>query len=284
MMDLEERLEQFGRIVDTQAKHEEKEAERSLRPKSFEEYIETKLSVARGTDRLIACDDNIYVKDAFGIVSTKKDFSILNASYSAEIFMTIEDGFICKNGRKMIHRDMVLRNEEHNIKNLMMAIAMTDGLVEEKDVLAVAQGFTGLDHRCQTILTRDGIDFIDSSIDSTPARTVQTLSSLNRPVVIILGGRGKGLDYSEMLPSLKKYAKKVIICGENAMELYSQIGNALPIDITDDFEEAVLLGIEYAKNVGVLLLSPASTSYDRFKNFAERGDTFKRILLKKYQY
>lgn len=252
--------------------------------KSYEEYIETKLSVARGTDKLIACDDNIYVKSAYGIVSTQKDLSTLKKSYSAEIFMTIEDGFICKNGRKIIGKDMVLRNEEHNLKNLMMAIAMTDGLVENKDILAVAQGFNGLDHRCQTILTRNGIDFIDSSIDSTPARTVQTLSSLNRPVVIILGGRGKGLNYAEMLPSLKKYAKKVIICGENATEIYSQIGDALPIDTANDFEEAVLLGIEYAKDVGVLLLSPASTSYDRFKSFSERGDKFKQILLKKYSY
>ena len=94
----------------------------------------------------------------------------------------------------------------------------------------------------------------------------------------------KHIFFYEIYKNLKKYAKKVIICGENAMELYSQIGNALPIDITDDFEEAVLLGIEYAKNVGVLLLSPASTSYDRFKSFAERGDKFKQILLKKYSY
>ena len=250
--------------------------------KSYEEYIETKLSVAKGTDKLIACDDNIYVKNAFGIVSLTKSFLMLKISYSAEIYMTIEDGFICKNGKKIISRDMVLRNEDHNIKNLMMAIAMTDGLIENEDIRTVATSFVGLDHRCQIILSRDGIDFIDSSIDSTPARTVQTLMSLNRPVVIILGGRGKGLDYGEMLPSLKKYAKKVIICGENAKEIYSQIGNTLPSEIADSFENAVLLGSEYAKDVGVLLLSPASTSYDRFKNFAERGDEFKRILLEKY--
>ena len=170
--------------------------------------------------------------------------------------------------------------EEHNIKNLMMAIAVTDGMVEVGAITRVARDFRGLAHRCQRFFSNDGVECIDSSIDSTPARTSQTLESLGRQTVIILGGRGKGLDYSELVPAVRKYVKKAIIVGENASEIYKSIKDHTDAEITEDFEKAVTKGKNYAKMVGCLLLSPASTSYDAFRNYAERGDKFKEIILK----
>ena len=162
----------------------------------------------------------------------------------------------------------------------MMAIAMTDGHVGTEEIFAVAKDFRGLPHRCEHIFSRDNVDYIDSSIDSTPARTSETLSSLGREVVIILGGRGKGLDFSELIPSLKKYAKHTIIVGENAEEIYRAICGEVRAQIMPDFESAVKRGNVLAKDVGTLLLSPASTSFDLFKNYAERGDKFKEIVKK----
>ena len=96
---------------------------------------------------------------------------------------------------------------------------------------SVAENFQGLRHRCECILREKGIEYIDSSIDSTPARTKETLRSLDRQVVIILGGRGKGLDYSELIPEVEKYAKKTIITGENAKEIYNAISKATDSEI-----------------------------------------------------
>ena len=247
----------------------------------FEEYRQTKLSVADKTDRLIISDDCADVKGAYGITSINKGFDELRALYDAKLYITLENREICKNGRALIKLSDIARKEAHNLKNLMMAIAMTDGLVDNEKIISVARNFSGLNHRCQVVLNKNGIEFIDSSIDSTPARTVQTLRSLDRSVVIILGGRGKGLDYSELVPAVKKYVKKAVITGENAKEIYKAIESQVDAEIIDGFEAAVMQGKKYAKEVGTLLLSPASTSYDRFKSYVERGDKFKEISLKK---
>ncbi len=247
--------------------------------KSFDEYRETKLSVSNKTDRLIISDDLVDTRGAYGIISAEKSLDELRKIYKAEFYLTIENGEIRKNGRPLVEIAKIPRNEKHNLKNLMMAIALTDGLVGDDDVVSVAESFQGLKHRCQIILRENGVDFIDSSIDSTPARTKETLRSLDRQVVIILGGRGKGLDYSEFAPEVRRYVKKAIITGENAKEIYEAISEVADSEMIEDFERAVLQGKSYAENVGTLLLSPASTSFDRFKNYAERGDRFKKILL-----
>ncbi len=244
---------------------------------SFDEYKSTKLSLLNGAKRTVLSDE---FRTGFGIISDRLTYDELIKGRSAEVFITIENGYICKNKKKLINLSDILRRERHNLKNLMMAIAMTDGMVGADEILAVARNFGGLPHRCERIFSEDGVDFIDSSIDSTPARTVQTLHSLDRPCVIILGGRGKGLDYSELVPTVKKYAEAIIITGENAEEIYKAVNGSVQTEIIESFDEAVVYGKSLAKNVGTLLLSPASTSYDRFKNYAERGERFKEIVLK----
>lgn len=248
--------------------------------KSLEEYKKTKLSVRKKTDRLIISDDLVDTQGAYGIISTEKSLNELKNIYKAHLYITICDGKILKNGKPLIEIANIPRSERHNLKNLMMAIALTDGLVSDKDIIDVAKDFQGLNHRCERVFCENGIEYIDSSIDSTPARTKETLKSLDRQVVIILGGRGKGLDYRELVPEIRKYVKKAITTGENSKEIYEAISDTVDCEIIEDFERAVIRGKSCAESVGTLLLSPASTSFDKFKNYAERGDRFKEILLK----
>lgn len=248
--------------------------------KGYEEYKMTKLSIGEKAERLILPDELAENIGAEGIISIKIPLRQLIKTYKAELYITVENKYILKNGEKIIDISTVNRREAHNIKNLMMAIAMTDGLVGSEEIRDVATSFHGLPHRCELFFSKDGVDYIDSSIDSSPARTVQTLKSLNRSVVIILGGRGKGLDYIELEPAIKRYAKKVIITGENAEEIYGAVSNSADTEIVADFDEAVIRGKYYSRSVGTLLLSPASTSFDRFKNYAERGEKFKEIVAK----
>ena len=152
-----------------------------------------------------------------------------------------------------------------------------------EDIAKVLKNFSGLSHRCEKILSIDRIEFYNSSIDSTPKRTAMTLESLGRQVVLILGGRSKGLDFGELIPALKKYAKVVIITGENAEEIHRAIDEEVKTVIVKGFEDAIKEGVKYARQVGVLLLSPASTSYDLFRNYAERGERFKSILKEIYK-
>ena len=197
--------------------------------------------------------------------------------------MTREDGYIKKNGRPILDCSLIRRGEEHNIKNLMLAIAACDGLADDGAIRRVCESFHGLAHRCEKFLSCRGIDFYDSSIDTSPARTATTLRSLGRSVVIILGGRGKGLDYSQMLPEIKKYVKSAVLLGENKQEIKKAIGDATPCRLAENMAEATRIGIDMAREVGALLLSPASASYDAFKNYEERGDSFKKSVTKELE-
>lgn len=252
--------------------------------KSYDEYKKTKISLLKSSEKFVVSEENAHIRGAFGIISDGSSYGELKRKYPAEVYITSEDGYILKNGERLIALSDVRRRERHNIRNLMMAIAMTDGYVGRADILAVTKSFGGLSHRCEVVLQGGGVDYIDSSIDSTPARTAQTLRSLDREVIIILGGRGKGLDFCELVPALKKYARRALIVGENAEEIYRAIGGAVRCEVMSDFEDAVRRGALLAKDVGALLLSPASTSFDKFKNYAERGDKFKEILLKIQQF
>ena len=249
----------------------------------FEEYKKTKISLTKGCEEFVISDDNLDIKGAYGVVSCEKNYRSLRAEYKAEIYITTENGYICKNGRGIIGISEIQKNEKHNLKNLMMAIAMTDGYAADAKIREVAKSFCGLPHRCEKVLSIGKTCFFNSSIDSTPARTVETLNSLDRQVVIILGGGSKRLDYCILAPALKKYAKHVLITGENAEEIYRDIVGAAKTELIDDFDEAVRRGALLAEKVGALLLSPASTSYDRFKNYAERGERFKAILSQIYR-
>ena len=250
--------------------------------KSFEEYKKTKISLAKTCEELIITDGLTEIKGAYGIVSDEKSFDLLKDEYKAEIYITLKNGYINRNGQKIIKISDIGRREKHNIKNAMMAIAMTDGKVRTEKIKEVLGNFGGLQHRCELVMRTERAEYYNSSIDSTPKRTAMTLESLGKPCVLILGGRSKGLDFGELIPSIQDFAKRVIITGENSKEIYNAIQNYCDCEIINSFEEAVTVGAKFAEEIGTLLLSPASTSYDLFHSYAERGDRFKAILLKLY--
>lgn len=247
---------------------------------SYENYKKTKIDLLKASEKYVISDENDEIKGAYGIVSMQKSLFELMQDYPAELYLTVDGGYILKNGKKILPLDRVLRREEHNIKNLMLAIAMSDGYCESDEIMRVASSFSGLAHRCEKFLSNGGVDYYDSSIDTSPSRTATTLRSLNRKLVIILGGKSKGLDYSSMLDALRDHATAAVLVGENKYEILSVIADALPCYIAEDFAEAADLGIKLARNVGALLLSPASASYDMFASYEARGICFKKLVRK----
>ena len=249
---------------------------------SYENYKKTKISLLKSSEKFVISDENADITGAYGIVSMTRSFAKLKRLYPAEIYLTCDGGYIRKNGEKFIALSDILRSESHNIKNLMLAIAMCDGYVGEDEIRSVAQSFQGLPHRCERFLRIGGIDFYDSSIDTSPARTAQTLRSLDRRCVIILGGRGKGLDYGEMKEEIERYAHSALLVGENKHEIYSVIKDVTDCYMADDLQSAVDMGCAMAGDVGLLLLSPASASYDMFKDFEERGRSYQKLVRQRY--
>lgn len=256
---------------------------------SFKEYRDTKLSLLESAkEPVVAFDDPEIRRWAIGRrvfagVSTECPYSELKRVIRGELYITLEDGFVKRNGVPLIEIAQVKRNEPHNIKNLMSALALTDGYRSDEDAVGVASEFTGLPHRCEVFYTYGGVDFINSSIDTTPYRTSVTLQSLGRPMVVILGGRGKGLSYDVLLPLLKKYASYAVVTGEDGEKILAAIGGEVRTVMTHDLYSAVQTAIRLAQPGDAVLLSPAATSYDEFQSFEERGRCFEKIVKEYYE-
>lgn len=174
----------------------------------------------------------------------------------------------------------------HNLENYMTAMALTYGYVNKSAYREVALEFTGVEHRLELVRTLRGVDYYNGSIDSSPTRTIAALSALRgRDIVVICGGYDKNLDYSPLAPALCECARAVVLTGATAPKIKAALlgfegydAEKLAIIDADSFEDAVERAAALGREGGCVLLSPASASFDRFKNFAERGRYFKELV------
>ena len=255
---------------------------------SLEEYIEAKKNIFKNSKkRAITLDGEMceaIAKELMPeiIISDLYTARQIAKLYAPELILTLENGYINVNGTPYISLDDIRLKETYNVKNFMSAIAMSWGLTDRDSVLALARDFHGLPHRKELVAERGGISFINSSIDSTPTRTAKTLSTLDTPAIVIIGGASKGLSYEPLIAALKEHARAIVLTGASAPTLYqllSEIENFEPsIYLEADFYRAVELSVRIAKPTDTVILSPAHTSYDCFENFEARGNCFKEII------
>jgi UDP-N-acetylmuramoylalanine--D-glutamate ligase len=184
-----------------------------------------------------------------------------------------------------LRMDEILLPGVHNLENYMTAIALTEGLVSVESLLDVAKRFTGVRHRLERVRVLDGVTYYNSSIDSSPTRTAAALSSLEQKSIVICGGADKNLSFEPLADVLCARAKAVVLTGATAEKIRRVLitrpevqSGALPIYRDPDFRGAVELARSIAKEGDVVLLSPACTSFDAFRNFEERGDVFCEIV------
>lgn len=186
----------------------------------------------------------------------------------------------------------------HNVENFMTAIALTAvsagavaPLATPADAKSVADAFTGVAHRLELVAERDGIRYYNSSIDSSPARTEAALHALRetderaRPPIIICGGRDKNTDFAPLADVLCRAVSAVVLTGEarekilaalRACPLYDP--DRLPVTVIPDYRVAMRAACDMAREGDTVLLSPACTSFDAFRNFEERGEVFRGIV------
>ncbi len=168
---------------------------------------------------------------------------------------------------------------EHNLENLMAAllIALEMGAtpVGCAEILA---NFRGLPHRLQWVANLAGIDFFDDSKATNVGAVVRSLEHFNRPVVLIAGGRGKGGDYSPLFPWLHRKVKQLILLGESSQTMAAAFAGHAPLKTATDMAHAVSLAFAAAVPGDVVLLSPACSSFDMFRDYAERGRVFQQAV------
>ena len=175
----------------------------------------------------------------------------------------------------------------HNVENYMAAIAAVSGLVSKDVIVNVAKTFGGVEHRIELVRTLDGVKYYNSSIDSSPNRTINTLRVFPNKVIMIAGGKDKGIPYDEIGPALAEHVKVLILIGATSDKIQEALdaeinktGNGKDIEVirATSYENAVNTARSKAHDGDVVLLSPASTSFDMFRNFEERGNLFKKIV------
>ena len=172
----------------------------------------------------------------------------------------------------------------HNVENYMAAIAAVEGLVPDEVIRNYAKTFNGVEHRIELVRTLKGVRYYNDSIASSPSRTIAGLNSFDQKVILIAGGKDKGISYAPLGPVLNQHVKLLILCGATAgvirqAALEAENYDGLEIVEVPDYQAAVSLAHDRAVAGDVVILSPASTSFDRFRNFMERGQVFKSIVM-----
>ena len=195
------------------------------------------------------------------------------------------DGVIYRNGEAYMQAEEILLPGTHNIENMMAAFAATDDLADPEAQWQVARSFTGVEHRIEPVRKLRGVTYYNDSIASSPSRTIAGLHSFQQKVILIAGGRDKHVPFDGLAQEIQCHVKKLFLTGEAADQIYQAVEKAapaqggVPVCRIDDFRQAVLAASRAAEEGDIVILSPACTSFDRFKNFAERGNVFKEIVM-----
>ena len=192
------------------------------------------------------------------------------------------DIVFCENGEETVVMNVsdIKIPGVHNIENYMAAIAAVWGKVEPEAIRQFARAFGGVAHRCELVRDRRGVRWYNDSIGSSPSRTIAGLKAFNQKVILIAGGYDKHIPYDPLGPVAKEKVKAAILMGATAPAIEKAIRDHsdLPIYRVGGMEEAVNTAAEIAQDGDIVFMSPASASFDMYKNFEVRGNHFRDLV------
>ncbi|TWI68096.1 UDP-N-acetylmuramoylalanine--D-glutamate ligase [Desulfobotulus alkaliphilus] len=191
-----------------------------------------------------------------------------------------EKGLILENGKVLDLSHFPLPGR-HNLENLAAALltAKAAGATEEGMEKAIGN-FCGLEHRMTPVGSIRGIPCYDDSKATNMDAVCRALSAFKRDVVLIMGGRDKGGDYRAMEESVRRYARSLILMGEAADAIEQALGHMVPCRRAKDMEDAVKKAVQAADSQTPILLSPACSSFDMFRDYKDRGMQFRRAVVR----
>ena len=253
--------------------------------KDMEEYVEAKKNIYKFQTEeglLILNADNDLTKVLKGNGKTRF-FARLGKTDNG---VCLDGDMILRDGVPVLDKKTILLPGEHNVENYMTAILAVEDLVEDETIRQVAATFGGVEHRIELVRIKDGVRFYNDSIASSPSRTIAGLKSFPEKVLLIAGGYDKHIPYDVLGPEICRHVKTLFVNGatgnliRQAVEQAPEYENGCP-HIVDckDFYDAVMKSAAAAKDGDVVLMSPASAAFDQFKNFMERGKTFKKLIM-----
>jgi len=252
--------------------------------KDFLEYIESKKNIFKHQNNngiLVTNLDNDITNKFVGNGETRY-FS--RSSKLKEGFYT--DGkYIYYNEKVIIDaKDIKLRGI-HNYENICTALSAVIDLIDLDKSIDAIKNFNGVEHRLEFIREINGVKWYNDSVSSSPTRTIAGLYSYSEDIVLIAGGYDKNLDYTPIAKPILDKVTKLILLGDTKEKIYDAVVN-LNKEVNKDIEiykcnslkEVVDKALEVSNSNEIVLFSPASASFDMFKNFADRGLQFKELV------
>lgn len=255
--------------------------------RDYEEYLAAKCRILHGAKRAVLCADcaesALLGKRAPVPVTWHTQAENLPFTpHTGEVFCTVSGDSVQVCDGKEAHTLPVFRDFSlpgaHNRQNLMAAYAAVYPYVTGATLLSVARKLQGVPHRLQHIADVDGVCYINSSIDTSPTRTAAALCAMEKPPIVIAGGRTKGIPLAALGDTLAARAKAVFLYGEAAGEIEKALAGRIPYQIFVNFADAFAAASRYARAGDTVLLSPGCTAYDQFENFEKRGECFCRLV------
>lgn len=250
--------------------------------KDMEEYVNAKKNIflnQTGEDLLILNRDNELTN---GFVPLAKGRVKRFSRQEPVDGLYYKDDIIYRGMEPVLTRQDILLPGIHNVENYMAAILAVEGMVSDQDVRYVAKHFGGVEHRIELVRVKDGVSYYNDSIASSPSRTIAGLRSFDRKVILIAGGYDKHIPYDVLGPEIAEHVKLLICTGATGGKIAAAARScqgAPEILEIDDFYEAVRTAGARAVAGDVVLLSPASAAFDKFKNFMVRGAEFKKTVM-----
>lgn len=258
--------------------------------KSYEEYIDAKKNIFKyqtDKDILVINYDNDITRDFIEEANGKVVY------FSRK--ERLDDGIICDDGiiklcdnklrRHILNTKDILLRGVHNYENICAAISATKSLVEPEIQAEAIKKFKGVEHRLEFIKEIDGVKWYNDSIGTSPSRTIAGLNSFTEKIVLIAGGYDKHLDYTPIAKPIVENVSKLILIGATAPKIEEAVNKELelqekqmPIYHCNTLKETIDKAYEISTSEEIVLFSPASASFDMFKNFEERGNLFKKLV------
>ena len=251
--------------------------------RDMDEYVGAKKNIflrQSADDTLILNHDNA-ITDGFA-GEARGAVKLFSRRERVENGVYFQDGVILRSGTEVLRGSDILIPGLHNVENYMAAILATEGFVTDEDVRAVAKRFGGVEHRIELVRVKDGVSYYNDSIASSPSRTIAGLRSFTQKVILIAGGYDKHIPYDVLGPEIAAHVKLLVCTGATGGKI-AQAARACDgcpeILEIDDFYDAVRTASARAGRGDVVLLSPASAAFDKFKNFMVRGAEFKKTVM-----
>ena len=261
--------------------------------KDYQEYIDAKKNIFKYQN-----ENGILVLNADNELTNKCKSEANGKVIMFSNKQKLENGFIvdegiikkCEDGirRHIIDtKDLKLKGE-HNFQNICTALALTENLVDIDEAVETIKQFSGVEHRLELVRELNGVKWYNDSASTSPTRGISALNAFDDDnIVLIAGGADKNLDYTPIAKPIVDKVKCLILIGQTADKIYEAVKNELEIQnkkldihMCETFEQSLELAKRETKAGEVVLFSPASTSFDMFKDMYDRGNKFKDYVMK----